>query len=220
MRYVERVPQGTKLKVDKRQMASVAMSQNRFAGVNGVVGIDEVGRGSWAGPLLVVAAKAVSDLPAGLKDSKLLIKSKREALFEIIKESCTLGEGWVQSDEIDQHGLAKAMRIGVSRALIALNAALDDEIILDGNVNYCPDEFVRARCQIKADNLIPIVSAASIYAKVARDAYMERIARFYPGYQFEKHVGYGTKLHREKLEELGVSLIHRRSYKPIKAFLV
>jgi ribonuclease HII len=188
--------------------------------MSGIVGIDEVGRGSWAGPLLVVAAKATSDLPDELKDSKLLIKSKREALFEVIKESCALGEGWVQPEEIDQHGLAEAMRIGVSRALLALGASFDDEIILDGNVNYCPDEFVRAKCQIKADNLIPIVSAASIVAKVARDNYMADMAKKFPNYGFEKHVGYGTALHTQALKLHGVTLLHRKSYKPIQAFII
>ena len=185
-----------------------------------VVGVDEVGRGSWAGPLLVVAATAKTDLPVGLRDSKLLGKNKREELFEIIKEACLLGEGWVQPDEIDKYGLTKAMRMGVSRALIALGTALDDEIIMDGIINYCPEEFTKVRCEAKADMLHPIVSAASIYAKVLRDNYMARISRFYPGYDFEKHVGYGTQLHKQKLSELGVSLIHRRSYKPVKAYIV
>src|SRR5581483_2743616 len=97
---------------------------------------------------------------------------------------------------------------------------LEAEIIIDGNINYCPEEFLNARCEIKADSLQPIVSAASIYAKVARDAHMARIARFYPRYHFDKHVGYGTKLHRDVLQRYGVCALHRKSYKPIKELMV
>ncbi len=184
-----------------------------------LVGVDEVGRGSWAGPLLVVAAQATTTLPDGLADSKLLTKARRELLIKLLIETCKFGEGWVQPEEIDSHGLAQAMRIGVNRALVALGVGLDAEIIIDGNINYCPPEFVNARSEIKADNNQPIVSAASIYAKVTRDAHMARLARFYPLYQFDKHVGYGTKLHREILKQHGICALHRKSYKPIQALL-
>ncbi len=184
-----------------------------------LVGVDEVGRGSWAGPLLVVAAQATSELPDGVADSKMLTKIKRELLSVELKLACRFGEGWVQPEEIDEHGLAQAMRIGVNRALVALGTDLAAEIIIDGNINYCPVEFRNARCEIKADSLHPIVSAASIYAKVTRDAYMAKIARFYPNYRFEKHVGYGTKLHRDILTRYGVSALHRKSYKPIQTLL-
>ena len=140
-------------------------------------------------------------------------------LMDAIKSTCKLGEGWVQPEEIDQHGLANAMRIGVSRALIMLGVELDESIIMDGPINYCPPEFGQVQTIIKADSLHPIVSAASIYAKVLRDEYMERIARFYPNYQFDQHVGYGTKLHQEMLNKYRDSLIHRQSFKPIKALL-
>ncbi|MGZ6005761.1 MAG: ribonuclease HII, partial [Candidatus Saccharimonadales bacterium] len=105
-----------------------------------VIGIDEVGRGSWAGPLLVVAATAVRNLPSGLRDSKRLSKQQREALMEDIQLSCKLGEGWVQPEEIDQLGLTSATKLAVSRALIMLSPSPDAEIIIDGNINYCPPE--------------------------------------------------------------------------------
>lgn len=181
-----------------------------------IVGVDEVGRGSWAGPLLVVAACADGELPSGLKDSKLLNKNHRNVLFEQIKDSCVLGEGWVQPEEIDQHGLAKAMRLGVSRALIMLGADFGAEIIIDGNVNYCPEEFKKAKAVINADDLHPIVSAASIYAKVLRDQHMARLARFYPKYGFELHVGYGTSRHSQALRKYGPTPLHRKSYRPVK----
>lgn len=185
----------------------------------GLIGIDEVGRGCWAGPLLVVAARAKSDLPDGLADSKTLSKKQRESLISMITESCDIGEGWVQPHEIDELGLARAMKLGVSRALMDLGALLDDHIIMDGLVNYCPEEFIHVETMAKADNLSPIVSAASIYAKVTRDAHMVRAAKFYPFYGFEQHVGYGTELHRMALKVHGVSNIHRLSYKPIQALL-
>ncbi len=183
-----------------------------------IVGIDEVGRGCWAGPLLVVAAKAVRELPEGLMDSKQLTRLQREALLEQITETCELGEGWVQAEEIDDLGLTRAMKLGVSRALMQLKVTLDEEIIIDGIINYCPEEFVNVTARAKADDNYPIVSAASIYAKVMRDKHMIRAAKYYPFYGFEKHVGYGTQLHRDMLKIHGVSRLHRRSYRPVQAF--
>ena len=184
-----------------------------------MIGIDEVGRGCWAGPLLVVAARANGTLPEGLSDSKLLGKKTREQLVPEILQTCSLGEGWVQPEEIDEHGLAQAMRLGVSRALLALGATADEEIIIDGNANYCPQEYQKVQAIIKADATHPIVSAASVYAKVTRDAHMVRAAQFYPFYGFEKHVGYGTALHQSALKIHGVSTIHRRSFRPVQAIV-
>lgn len=187
--------------------------------MQGVIGIDEVGRGCWAGPLLVVAARSKADLPAGLTDSKALTAIRREALVELIVDSCDVGEGWVEPAEIDELGLTAAMRLGVERALLALEALPDDSIIMDGHINYCADQFVKVECVIKADALHPIVSAASIYAKVIRDAYMAKVAQDYPGYGFDRHVGYGTKAHQDALAAKGPSVIHRMSYKPVKKYV-
>lgn len=181
-----------------------------------MVGIDEVGRGCWAGPLLVVAARQAGDLPAGLADSKVLSKKRREALFYDIQLSCDLGEGWVTPAEINRIGLAKAMRLAVRRAMTNLDVADDEEVIMDGPVNYCMKKYGKVQCVIDADASYPLVSAASIYAKVLRDRYMADIAPKYPAYSFEKHVGYGTKLHREMLKLHGITDLHRVSYKPIQ----
>ncbi|MGH7250049.1 MAG: ribonuclease HII, partial [Minisyncoccia bacterium] len=132
---------------------------------------------------------------------------------------CKLGEGWVQPEEIDKHGLTQAMRLGVSRALIMIGAAEDSEIIIDGNINYCPGEFANVQAIIKADNAHPIVSAASIYAKVMRDTHMERLAKIYPKYEFEKHVGYGTKAHQLMIKVHGPCAVHRKSFKPVRALI-
>lgn len=184
-----------------------------------MIGIDEVGRGAWAGPLLVVAARAFRELPLGLTDSKQLSAKKRELLnLEIIK-TCELGEGWVEASEIDEIGLSAAMRLGVSRALKAIGARVDAEIIMDGPINYCPSEFSKVQTIVKADALHPVVSAASIYAKVTRDRQMKQLAKTHPLYGFEKNVGYGTALHISSLNAIGVCQQHRKSYKPITAFL-
>lgn len=183
------------------------------------IGIDEVGRGCWAGPLLVVAARLTGVLPGGLTDSKLLSKKHRETIITPLLSNFEFGEGWVQVEEIDEHGLATAMRMGVSRALLSIGADFDDEITIDGAVNYCPKEFSNAQPLVKADLLNPVVSAASIYAKVMRDQHMMRAAKFYPFYGFEKHVGYGTALHASSLKIHGVSRLHRKSFKPVRAYL-
>lgn len=183
------------------------------------IGIDEVGRGCWAGPLLVVAARTVADLPAGLADSKVLSKKKREELFIVLPETCEFGEGWVEPAEIDKLGLTGAMRLAVKRALEALGAGVDEEIIMDGLINYCHPEFTRVQCIARADSSQPIVSAASIYAKVLRDKKMAELAVEHPKYGFDKHVGYGTKVHLEALEQFGITPLHRLSYKPLQQFV-
>ncbi|MDZ7744898.1 MAG: ribonuclease HII [Candidatus Saccharibacteria bacterium] len=184
-----------------------------------MIGIDEVGRGCWAGPLLVVAAQARSDLPTGLADSKTLSKNTRNKIYAEIIRSCSFSEGWVQPEEIDNLGLTQAMKLGVARALLTIGVDHDEDIIMDGHINYCPSQYVNVQTVVKADSLHPIVSAASIYAKVTRDAHMTRLAQFYPMYGFEHHAGYGTELHRSALRVHGVSKIHRLSYKPVKASL-
>lgn len=183
------------------------------------IGIDEVGRGCWAGPLLVIALRQVRELPGGVADSKLLSKKRREHLFGDIIHASEIGEGWVSPADIDRVGLTNAMRLAVRRALHALDAIYDEEVILDGNINYCPTRFTNSRALINADADHPIVSAASIIAKVLRDNYMVGIAGQFPLYGFEKHVGYGTKLHYEMIKLNGICKIHRQSYKPLKAFL-
>ncbi len=184
-----------------------------------MIGIDEVGRGAWAGPLLVVAARQCRDLPSEVDDSKVLSRRKREDLIAAITAVCDVGEGWVSSNEVDTYGLTNAMKLGVERALKAVGARPDEEIIMDGHINYCAPNFVNVQAIIDADATHAIVSAASIYAKVTRDAHMTKLAVEFPNYGFEAHVGYGTKRHSEALASLGVCIHHRRSYKPIKRYL-
>lgn len=184
-----------------------------------LIGIDEVGRGCWAGPLLVVAATSTQRLPAGLADSKTITKKRRELLFSQMQETCTFGEGWVEPSEIDQLGLTAAMRLGVTRALSAIRAQSTDEIIMDGLINYCDPHYELVTCVAKADSLYPIVSAASIHAKVQRDNHMTALAKEYPAFGFESHVGYGTAAHSAALRQHGPTPLHRLSYKPVAKFV-
>ena len=185
-----------------------------------ILGIDEVGRGPWAGPLVVGACVLGDAQIDGLTDSKKLTAKKREALAPIIREKATVGLGWVSAAELDKIGmtaaLCKACRAAVKQIHVPFH-----EIIIDGTINFLRDTPLASHVQVltKADLLIPEVSAASIVAKVARDDYMRKIAEKYPGYGFEKHVGYGTAAHRRALEELGACPEHRKSFKPIAELL-
>ncbi len=181
-----------------------------------MVGIDEVGRGCLAGPL-VAAAVLLRTPVKGLTDSKLLTRKQREILAGRISEWAVIGLGWVSAQEVDAIGMtaavSKAMRTAIGQ--ITMNY---DEVIIDGNFNYLPD-LPMSRTLVKADLLVPAVSAASIIAKVARDDYMREMALLFPSYYFEKHVGYGTRLHMEMLRQFGICELHRQSFKLIRALL-
>jgi ribonuclease HII len=180
------------------------------------VGIDEVGRGCWAGPL-VAGAVILSTPIAGLKDSKQLSRAQRERLAAEIEIQATVGLGWVSASEVDTLGLTEAVRLAMQRALEQIKIAFD-ELIIDGSYNFFPDE-PRARAVVKADASVQAVSAASVVAKVARDRYMAELGPAYAVYEFAKHVGYGTALHLSRLREHGVSDQHRKSYKPVQAVM-
>jgi len=187
------------------------------------VGIDEVGRGCWAGPLVAGAVALPEKLVegsvlAGLRDSKKLSKKQREKLAEAVHaEALAVGIGWVTAAELDTLGITTAVKRAMERALEQIDIEFG-QVIIDGNINYFPDE-PRAQAVIKADDSVPAVSAASIVAKVARDTYMTALDGRYTRYEFGKHVGYGTALHMELLKQHGVSDLHRRSFKPIKRLL-
>lgn len=178
-----------------------------------ILGVDEVGRGCLAGPLLVVAARQHSDIPNGVADSKLLDRTQREKIFKSLIESCEFGEGWVKPVEINRRGLGGAMRLGVARALKNLKAQTNDKIIMDGPINYMPKIYRNVECLIDADALVPLVSAASIYAKVRRDRFMVSLAERHPRYGFESHVGYATPLHIKRLKKYGsLKNVHRQFF--------
>lgn len=191
------------------------------------VGLDEVGRGCWAGPL-VAAAVAISDHedgPRGLRDSKKLSRLQRERLDEQIRSQVkAYGVGWVSPSEIDSLGLTKAVQLAMLRAMKELHKICSayDELIIDGNYNFFANatglHTGNVQTAVRADDTYPAVSAASIVAKVARDNYMREIAQQYPAYGFDKHVGYGTAAHLAALKRHGVTDVHRRSFRPIQSF--
>jgi ribonuclease HII len=184
-----------------------------------VVGIDEVGRGCWAGPL-VAGAVILRGPIEGLRDSKKLSKPQREKLASIIEtEALAYGLGWVWPEEIDDWGITLSVKRAMERALAGVREPFD-EVIIDGNFNYLP-EVAGARALIRADDTVPSASAASILAKVARDRYMASEATLtFPEYGFDKHVGYGTAAHIRALATHGVTAIHRKSFKPIRQMMV
>ena len=181
-----------------------------------LIGIDEVGRGAWAGPLLVVAARSKGKIPGTINDSKLLSANQRKALMEDIQNNCDIGEGWVQAEEIDSLGLAGAMRLGVKRALNNIEALASDPIIMDGSVNYVPQRYTNVQTIIRADGSVAEVSAASVFAKVTRDLFMKQLSSKHPEYKFESNVGYGTKKHTLALARHGITKWHRKSFKPVQ----
>lgn len=183
-----------------------------------VVGIDEVGRGAWAGPL-VVGAVLLGGAPIDqLTDSKLLTKKQRQLLDSKIRKTAQgIGLGWVSAKDIDTIGLSRALKLATRRALAHIRADYH-EIVIDGTVKFVNDP--RVTVMKKADLLVPSVSAASIVAKVARDNYMKHLDGIFPGYKFANHVGYGTAAHRAAIALRGVTPLHRLSYAPLTSYLM
>ena len=185
-----------------------------------ILGIDEAGRGPWAGPLVVGAVVLGGAEIEGLTDSKKLTKKKREALYdEVIEKSVAYASGWVSANELDEVGMSEALRLATRRAVEQITAPYS-EIIIDGTVNFLADtgkgNYVQTMA--KADLLIPSVSAASIIAKVERDRYMAKLGEEYPEYGFGSHAGYGVATHREAIEKHGVTSEHRLSFAPLQKY--
>lgn len=185
-----------------------------------ILGIDEVGRGPWAGPLVVGAVVLGGVAIEGLTDSKKLTKKRRVELDALIREQvAAYGLGWVSAQEIDEIGLSASLRLATKRAVEQITAPYH-EIIIDGTINFLADttkgQYVTTMA--KADLLVPSVSAASIIAKVARDTYMAEQDATYEGYKFAAHVGYGTAVHRAAIERLGVTPLHRLSFAPLAKY--
>jgi ribonuclease HII len=181
-----------------------------------IVGIDEVGRGAWAGPLVVGAVLLGGETIEGLTDSKLLSRKERVRLDgEIRQRAQGIGLGWVSARQIDQIGLSEALKLASRRALAHIHHEYK-EIIIDGTIRLI--DSPKVTLMKKADLLVPSVSAASIVAKVARDNYMKHLDGVFPGYAFNGHVGYGTAAHRQAIDTNGVTPIHRLSFAPLKKY--
>lgn len=183
-----------------------------------VCGVDEAGRGPWAGP---VVASAVMFPTArsirGIHDSKQLTARECEKLFPLIQERCLVGIGIASVEEIDALNIWGATTLAMRRAVLALPFA-PELALVDGKIH--PKEFpCKTQTVIGGDAVSYSIAAASIIAKVTRDRIMHEMALFYPQYGFERHAGYGTKLHQAALKEHGACPIHRRSFSPIRALL-
>lgn len=185
-----------------------------------ILGVDEAGRGPWAGPLVVGAVVLGGADIDGLTDSKKLTKLKRELLYrEVTAKAVAYSSGWVSAVDIDRIGLSQALRLATRLAVAGIDTAYS-EIIIDGTVNFLADTGKGKYVQTmpKADLLVPSVSAASIIAKFERDEYMKRLDNEYPGYGFGSHAGYGVARHRTAIDELGVTPEHRLSFAPLAKF--
>ena len=193
-----------------------------------ILGIDEVGRGPYAGPL-VIGACILGDWQNSenaewiekLTDSKKLSAKRREELYVLIKEKAlATATGWVSSAEIDEMGLSEALRLATRRAVeqIQKTKVPFSEIIIDGTMNFLAGTKLEkyASTLKKGDFLVKEISAASILAKVERDKYMAKLNVVYPEYGFGKHVGYGTAAHQKAMEEFGLTPEHRRSFRPVR----
>ena len=183
-----------------------------------ICGVDEAGRGPWAGP--VVAAAVVLDrgcIPTGLNDSKKLTPRHRAALFEAIRAAASVGVGIASVEEIDALNILRANDLAMLRAIGALQPA-PEAALIDGN-RVPPGLPCRARALVGGDGRSLSIAAASIIAKVTRDRIMGELAGAHPGYGWERNMGYGTAEHRAGLIRLGVTSHHRRSFRPIHNML-
>jgi ribonuclease HII len=179
-----------------------------------VVGIDEVGRGAWAGPVTVGAVVPAPEHLRGIRDSKALNRPERERAAAAVRDwAVAIGIGHASALECDELGMTAALRVAANRALAQLAAQgyEPDRVILDGNHDYLR---LGERCTtvVKGDASVLAVAAASCVAKVTRDALMVEDAENYPPYDFESNVGYPAPVHKHALRGYGPSAIHRRSW--------
>ena len=180
--------------------------------------MDEAGRGPIAGPVFAAAVVLDPDSPVeGLRDSKLLAPARREQLSQEIRARALAWHvAWASVEEIDQLNILQATLLAMRRAVDGL-ALVPEETLIDGN--RCPELRCAARAIIGGDRSHPVISAASILAKTARDAEMRRLHSRFPRYRFDRHKGYPTPEHLVLLQRFGACEIHRRSYAPVRKVL-
>jgi len=185
-----------------------------------ILGIDEAGRGPLAGPVAVGAVVIFSgfkkDFFKGIKDSKKLSPEERELWFLLATEAKKRGEldfhvTLVSERVIDRHGISYALRLGIKRCLSNLGTDSKDQIFLDGALK-APKTFLHQLTVIKGDEKIPVISLASICAKVVRDRRMVQLAKKFPHFDFHLNKGYGTRTHFQALRTHGLTTLHRKSF--------
>lgn len=184
-----------------------------------VAGVDEAGRGPWAGPVVAAAVVLGAGAPAGLDDSKRLSRRRREALLAALEGTARIGIGIASVEEIARLNILGAGDLAMVRALDALAGSGPlVAALIDGN-RVPPGLAVRAEPLVKGDTLAAAIAAASIVAKVTRDRIMSTLAGDHPGYGWERNAGYGTPEHRAALRRLGVTPHHRAGFRPIHQML-
>ncbi len=197
----------------KRRSPSLAVERELWAaGDEVVVGVDEVGRGSWAGPLSVGAAVLPQDRRVyKVRDSKMLTEAEREAMFDRIAEWCvTFAVGHASQSECDTLGMSAAQKLAAARAIEGLGVE-PDQVLIDGNWDFVGGGR-RVHKLVKGDARCLSIASASILAKVTRDRMMRAEAEHFPGYDFEFNKGYPCPRHKAALQWLGPSAIHRRTW--------
>ena len=189
----------------------------RTRGARLVAGIDEVGRGPWAGPVVACAVVLRAPPPPGLDDSKRLSAARRARLEPLLLAACDAGFGAASVAEIDASGIRAATHLAMRRAVAALPVA-PDHLLIDGNDRpgwvRGPHDLI-----VGGDGSAPAIAAASVLAKLRRDRGMVALAQQHPGYGWERNAGYGTPAHRDGLARHGVTPHHRRSFAPIRKML-
>ena len=189
--------------------------QLRADGARVVAGIDEVGKGSWAGPLVVCAAVVRDDVPVEelvARDSKALSEKKRETIFDTVAEQCAhWALGVVSANECDRLGMSNAQRLATKRAVVGLGVEVD-AAVADGKWDFVSPLVPRVVMRVKADAVSASVAAASVLAKVSRDRLMRELAGEHPHWNFAGNKGYPCPKHRDGLRLHGTSPIHRTSW--------
>lgn len=182
-----------------------------------LAGIDEAGRGPLAGPVVAAAVILVRNFAEeSLNDSKQVSSKKRSALFLKILQNSVAGIGVAAPEEIDRINIYQATRLAMRRAVLSLSVT-PSFLLIDGNMKI--DVPIPQESVIKGDTKSASIAAASILAKVYRDAHMSGLDQMYPGYFFSRHKGYGTRVHLDQLKLLGPSPAHRRSFSPVADLL-
>ena len=195
---------------------SIYENELRYSGVELIAGVDEVGRGPLAGPVVAAAVILPTDCWLfGIDDSKKLSETKRLYFYqEIKKHAISIGVGICTSQEIDQLNIYEATKVAMERAISKLNPK-PQHLLLDAMTLSNVD--IPQTSIIKGDSKSVSIAAASIIAKVTRDAYMKQLGQKYPNYGFERHMGYGTKEHLLAIESNGIISEHRKSFEPIRS---
>lgn len=190
-------------------------------GLRHVIGIDEVGRGTWAGPVAAGAVCLPPDRPdlltvlKGVRDSKQMTPRQREGLVDRIRETAmACGIGSATSEEIDTHGIVPATRLAMQRALE--DAGLEPDYLLLDSIKWNGPAHISVQSIVRGDTLSLSIASASVLAKVWRDDYMRQLDKSFPSYFFGQHKGYGTAKHAAALHQYGACNEHRHSFAPLR----